>query len=237
MIFNNFFDYNTLENLSFFSKLKSDQSFSLENIEIGSNFENINEMAYEWKMIYQNILEEKNEYFPKLFKDNHKMNFNFSFELNHNSSLDNTNENELNLFLDKSNQLIDEKMDNYYKHKKERIFEIIRANNKVGRMKKNSKVKGIHNNFSQDNIIGKIKRRFIEKLRIYINNKYKNYLFKKSLKKHKNNNWLKKVEPKITLKIKKEENLKWFETKIYKIFSENISSRYSKSSNDLNKGK
>ena len=48
---------------------------------------------------------------------------------------------------------------------------------------------------------------------------------------------VKKIEPKISKKIKKEDNLKWFETKIGEIFSENISERYSNSSKDLNKRK
>ena len=31
------------------------------------------------------------------------------------------------------------------------------------------------NNFAEDNIIRKIKRRFLEKVRLYINEEYKNY--------------------------------------------------------------
>ena len=37
--------------------------------------------------------------------------------------------------------------------------------------------------------------------------------------------------------IRKEDNLKWFDAKIWEIFSENISERYSNSSVDLNKRK
>ena len=48
---------------------------------------------------------------------------------------------------------------------------------------------------------------------------------------------LRKIEPGICRKIKKEDNLKWFETKISDIFSESISERYSNSSKDLNKRK
>ena len=32
-----------------------------------------------------------------------------------------------------------------------------------------------NNNFAEDNIIRKIKRRFLEKVRLYINEEYKNY--------------------------------------------------------------
>ena len=48
---------------------------------------------------------------------------------------------------------------------------------------------------------------------------------------------LRKIEPGICRKIKKEDNLKWFETKISDIFSESLSERYSNSSKDLNKRK
>ena len=63
------------------------------------------------------------------------------------------------------------------------------------------------------------------------------YILNKTFQKKKINNWLKKINPKISRKIKKEENLKWFETKIFEIFSENVSSKYSAYSSDLNKKK
>ena len=113
----------------------------------------------------------------------------------------------------------------------------MKVNKKIGRIKKNSLLKGKHNMLSEDNIIRKIKRRFIEKLRLYINIEYKNFLFEKNLKKKKIINWLKKVDPKVSKKIKKEENLKWFKSKIYEIFSENISLRYSGYPTDINKKK
>ncbi len=50
-------------------------------------------------------------------------------------------------------------------------------------------------------------------------------------------NWLKKINPKISRKIKKEENLKWFNSKINEILSTNISSRYFSRSPDSNKKK
>ena len=118
---------------------------------------------------------------------------------------------------------------------KKKIFRIEKMNKKIGRIKKNSNIKGIHNNLSEDNIIRKIKGRFTEKLRKYINEEYKKYLFQKTNKKKKAINFLKKIDPKISRKIKKEENIKWFESKIYEIFSEKISLRYSTNSPDSNK--
>ena len=127
------------------------------------------------------------------------------------------------------------KKDELFKNQK--IFEIVKINKRIGRIKKDSDLKGIHNKFSQDNIIRKIKRRFHANLRLYINNEYKKYICNKNQRKKNINNWIKKINPKISSEIKKEENLKWFESKIYQIFSENISKRYSSYNPDLNKKK
>ena len=119
--------------------------------------------------------------------------------------------------------------------KNKKIFEIVKINKKIGRIKKNSVLKGVHNKLSEDNIIRKIKGRFIEKIRLYINAEYQKYILNKSKTKKKICKWLKKTNPKVSLKIKKEDNLKWFNTKISEIFSENISSRYSSCGHDINK--
>ena len=126
--------------------------------------------------------------------------------------------------------------DNYF-FKSKNIFKIVKINKKIGRIKKNSTVKGVHNKLSQDNIIRKIKGRFHEKLRLYINEEYRKYLFVKTGRNKKLINWLKRINPKVSRKIKKEENLKWFESKIFEIFSENISLKYSVNSLDINKKK
>ena len=62
-------------------------------------------------------------------------------------------------------------------------------------------------------------------------------ILKKTQKKRHTNNWLKKISPKISRKIKKEENLQWFQSKIYEIFSNNISLRYSSHLVNSNKKK
>lgn len=122
--------------------------------------------------------------------------------------------------------------------KKEKIFEItkIRKNKKIGRIKKNSGFIGKHNKLSQDNIIRKIKGRFHEKIRLYINEEYKNYCLKNESDVI-INNWLKKIDPKYSRKIKKQDNLKWFKSKVYEVFSENVSLKYSSHSPDSNKKK
>ena len=48
-------------------------------------------------------------------------------------------------------------------------------------------------------------------------------------------NWLKKINPKFSCSIKKNENLKWFSLKVYEVFSNNLSLRYSSQNLDLNK--
>ena len=95
------------------------------------------------------------------------------------------------------------------------IIAIAQVNRKIGRIKKNSRIKGIHDRLSEDNIIRKIKGRFIEKLRLYLNEEYQKYI-SKNLKNNKKKvyGWLKKINPTISRKIKKEDNLKWFESKI-----------------------
>jgi len=50
-----------------------------------------------------------------------------------------------------------------------------------------------------------------------------------------NNNWLKKITPKFSIQIKKKDNIKWFNSKIFEVFSENLSLRYSSHCLDSNK--
>ena len=105
-----------------------------------------------------------------------------------------------------------------------KIFRIEKDNkNNRGRIKKNTKYSGKHNKFSEDNIIRKIKGRFLEKCRIYINKEYKRYLLSNKLKKKKTNVLLQRIAPKLSRKIKKDENLKWLRTQLYLVFSENVS--------------
>ena len=125
----------------------------------------------------------------------------------------------------------------YLRKNNKKIFNIIKINKKLGRIKKNSLLNGKHNKLSEDNIIRKIKARFHEKLRLYINIEYNKYILKKTQKNRHTNNWLKKISPKISRKIKKEENLQWFQSKIYEIFSNNISLRYSSHLVNSNKKK
>jgi hypothetical protein len=107
-------------------------------------------------------------------------------------------------------------------------------NKKLERIKKNSGFIGNHNKLSEDNVIRKIKRRFLENVRLYINREYKNYYLRKKININ-NNNWLKKITPKFSIQIKKKDNIKWFNSKIFEVFSEDLSLRYSSHCLDSNK--
>ena len=206
--------------------------FPCDNQDLESIIEN-HDMAFEENFV---LNKEIDTHRPKTVNENNPLKFDNLSDYNFDNHLISTNENNTSQFYkDLFPSVIGEKSNSQCKDKK--IFKIVKINKKIGRIKKNSFLKGIHNNLSQDNIIRKIKGRFQEKLRLYINNEYKKYILNKTFQKKKINNWLKKINPKISHKMKKEENLKWFETKIFEIFSENVSSKYSAYSSDLNKKK
>ena len=231
-MYNHFLDDNILKKHFLIQNQKLDFSFSSDDFDIESSYQNINQTSSEIDLMKNKFHNDNIILNLTKFTPNNKNNFDKISEPNFNPFFSTTTD---NIFDDLIFPLNSIKFDD--ESQKGKIFKIIKANNKKGRMKKNSVIIGKHNNFSQDNIIRKIKARFLEKLRKYLNNEYQSYLFKKNFKKHKNNNWLKKINPKMSREIRKEDNLKWFDTKIWEIFSENISERYSNSSLDLNKRK
>ena len=155
------------------------------------------------------------------------------FELNNISSINSTNEYKFFEYFDYFQPLLKKEENNTQNQK---IFDITKINKKIGRIKKYSSLIGKHNKFSEDNIIRKIKRRFLENVRLYINDEYKKYCISKKKNKGKNN-WLKKIDPKFSRKIKKRDNLQWFKFKIFEVFSENISLKYTSFGIDSNKQK
>ena len=120
-----------------------------------------------------------------------------------------------------------------------KIFNIVKTkkkNNKKGRLLKNVKRRlciRYHDKYNEDNIIKKIKTSFIAKTRNYINKEYEIYLNKHKVKKIVK--LIKRIPPNISTRIKKENNLKWFDSKLKDIFSDKISSKYSKYPDDYNK--
>ena len=114
------------------------------------------------------------------------------------------------------------------------IFRIDKDNKNKGRIKKNSNLKGRHNKFSEDNIIRKIKCRFLEKCRMYINNEYRKYKLKHRHHKKKDD-WIQRINPKVSRIIKRDDNLKWLKSKLYEIYSEKVSVKCSLHKPDHNK--
>ena len=227
-----YFNYNSFKNHLKVQNNNLDSSFSYDDF---SN-QNLKDNIYQKRFLRFKMNDEQNIYDNKDIIFNEQSEYENLLEPIYKSTFSTNNKIFSSIYSNALFSPTNKEIDNA-KIKKEKIFNIIKVNNKIGRIKKKSRLKGKHNNLSQDNIIRKIKRRFLEKLRLYINYEYRTYLFKKFFKTIKNNNWLKKINPKISRKIKKEDNLKWFETKIGEIFSENISERYSNSSKDLNKRK
>ena len=123
------------------------------------------------------------------------------------------------------------------KFRKERIFKIGKKNKNTGRIKKNTHFFGKHNKFCEDNIIRKIKGRFLEKCRIYINNEYKRFLLNSKHEIQKANDFLQRITPKLSRKIKKVDNLSWLNSKLYQVYSENLSEKCSLYDPEYNKKK
>jgi len=219
------------------SNQKIEPNFHYDSFELESNIENF-EAGYEKRFLFNlyKLNHEKDLYGAKIMQETNQKKLDNLDEINHSSNAITNNGNN-NFFLYENFMPFYNMENDNYLFKNKNIFKIVKINKKIGRIKKNSTVKGIHNKLSQDNIIRKIKGRFHEKLRLYINEEYKKYLFKKTGKKKKLINLMKRISPKVSRRIKKEDNLKWFESKIFEIFSEKVSLKYSVNNLDFNKKK
>lgn len=116
-----------------------------------------------------------------------------------------------------------------------KIFKIYKRNKKIGRLKRNTDIKYVapHNKFAEDNIIRKIKANFVEKFMNYINWEYRSYL--KSTNHKRFTKLIQRISPYQSRKIKKEDNLKWFSSKLKDIYSYDISMKCCLHSLDYNK--
>jgi hypothetical protein len=120
----------------------------------------------------------------------------------------------------------------------EKIFNIVKEkkkNTKIGRANKNSKNKYhiTHDKFSMDNIIRKIKASFLLRTMKFINHEYGEYLRKRQRKKIAK--LIQPISPDESRKIKKEDNLKWFDLKIKDFYSNKISAKCHNHEEDENK--
>jgi hypothetical protein len=188
---------------------------------------------FEFEIIFEDINREKEYHHINNFSTINPLNINNNAEHNNISSMNTTNENKIFDYISKAPLFPKCYID---VAKKKKIFEIAKVNKRLGRLKKNSVISGKHSKLAEDNIIRKIKRRFIENLRIYINKEYKNYRAEMN-KSTNRKNWLKKVDPKFSCTIKRNDNLKWFNSKVFEIFSDNLSLKYSSQNLNSNKRK
>ena len=118
-----------------------------------------------------------------------------------------------------------------------KVFNISKVNKKLGRMLKKlkKKFKAPHNKYSEDNIIRRIKARFLEKLLHYIN--FENSKFWEAKGNSKKIKLLQKIGPEESRKISKAENLRWFSTKLKDLFSSDLSKKCSLYDSDYNRHK
>ena len=120
-------------------------------------------------------------------------------------------------------------------YNKKIIYKITKDFKGKGRIKKNTNFVGKHNKFAEDNIIRKIKGRFLEYCRLYLNYLYKKYILNNTQTNKKYHNLLQRIDSKMVKQIKKERNIEWFDTKLYEIFSQNVSEKCSQYKEDYNK--
>ena len=172
----------------------------------------------------------KNEIFPKMnLKDEIKENFIF----------------------DENLQILEKSMseETYYSKKTRKRgqlkLEEEKNNNKKGRKKNNEPSDGKHNKDSPDNIIKKIKSKLLDYLLKFINNLLKSLLYNKintyiqigkNEKEMEKEKIIKKIDYKaIVDDMKRENNLNLLDNRLQKILSNDITSKYSTLSKDLNK--
>ena len=109
--------------------------------------------------------------------------------------------------------------------KSEIIFDIKKISRKLGRLKNNCKIKKFivsHDKFADDNIIRKIKGKFLKYLEDYLNVLYSDYIGIKSSK------LILQIDPSVSRNMNPKYNLEWFDKKIKDVFSYKISPKFKK---------
>ena len=109
-----------------------------------------------------------------------------------------------------------------------RIFSINKVKKK-GRIKKHRNLSGKHNKYQQDNIIRLFKVHLMNNIYKYINSSFKenqNKPYKKKI--------LQKISSKFIKSISKEDNIKWLNSKLSVVFSQNLSTKIVRYKSDHN---
>ena len=97
---------------------------------------------------------------------------------------------------------------------------IIKKVKKRGRIRKNRNKSGKHNKYQQDNIIRLFKSHLMNNIYKYINSSFKENQNKSHKKKI-----IQKISSKFIKSISKEDNLKWLNSKLSVVFSQNLSTK------------
>ena len=149
------------------------------------------------------------------------------FEFNRIYNNDTDNEDEIaqrTLYRTNQNKILRKQIFNIEKSKK-------RGRRKFG-TNISSKIK--HGKNSTDLIKQKIKRRFIESVKKYINNLYNRYF---NLKKRRTDNFIKKIKTNFTSLLAENKNLEYFSMSLRELLSSDLSGKYTKMDKKYNKKK
>ena len=109
-----------------------------------------------------------------------------------------------------------------------RIFSINKVKKK-GRIKKHRNLSGKHNKYQQDNIIRLFKVHLMNNIYKYINSSFKENQNKSHKKKI-----LQKISSKFVKSISKQDNIKWLNSKLSVVFSQNLSTKIVRYKSDHN---
>ncbi len=198
-----------------------------------SEFSSFNNQNYSFEN--NNTILHNNSFVPEFIKiDDIEDLFKVDNILNYfTNTLINTNTKELNFDKDDKNEIendniFDKKfVENIQWKEREKILSKrpFKEKKDLGRKKKEYEGLGLHNKFSDDNIIRKVKNAILQNTRIFINSKIK------TIYEYKNNKFSKRKE---LLKMKKSQpissrvdyNKNFLEKTLGEIFSEDISSKY-----------
>ena len=137
--------------------------FPYGSFDLESNIENY-DTGFE-KQFLLNASQERDIYWTKIIQKINPIKSDNLSEVNQSSNFIKNNGNNNFLFYEDLIPFCSIENFNHFR-KNRKIFKIIKINKKIGRIKSNSILKGVHNKLSQDNIIRQIKGRFHEKLRL-----------------------------------------------------------------------
>ena len=202
----------SISNYDYNPKLIQEKIDPIQIFDYNSNFEE------KEKIIIKNISINKDP------KNNNEENDSFDFTMGYNlpSLFISTNFKSDKPIKDTDLTQVEQKSKN-----KEKIFGIVKKNKNKGRIRNDSNLIGNHNKFFEDNIIRKFKGRFIENCRIYINKEYEAFLLNNEHETRKEKILLQRISPELSRRIAKDDNLKWLDTKLFQIFSEDVSTKCS----------